>query len=82
MKKGMLWLDDSKQRSLEEKVRRAAAYYVDKYGEAPQFCFVNQGMLTDDVDDDDAMLIDEIQVSSLTGVLPSHLWLGVPTPTA
>jgi hypothetical protein len=32
MQTGMLWLDDDKRRSIEEKVRRAVAYYRDKYG--------------------------------------------------
>ena len=37
MDTGMLWYDDDRQRTLEEKVRRAADYYRHKYGQT-HFC--------------------------------------------
>ncbi len=38
MNAGMLWLDDDKQRPLEERVSRAADYYREKYGRLPELC--------------------------------------------
>lgn len=40
MKIGMLWYDDEKTRSLEEKITRAVAYYREKYGE-PNTCYIH-----------------------------------------
>lgn len=40
---GLLWFDNDKQRSLEDKVARAAAHYRQKYGAPPTVCFVNLG---------------------------------------
>ena len=37
---GMLWLDADKNRTLEEKISRAAEYYQHKYGEPAQTCYV------------------------------------------
>ena len=73
LKTGMLWLDDDKRRSLEDKVRRAADYYERKYGRAPQVCLVNGKALAE------ALEVDEIKVRPAGHVLPSHLWLGIET---
>ena len=45
---GMMWLDDVKDRSLEEKVERAAAYYQQKYGHMPNLCMVSESSLAED----------------------------------
>lgn len=70
MQTGMLWLDDS-QRSLEEKVQRAATYYREKYGRVPDFCCVNSTMLAE------AQTVDRIEVRPMGNILPHHLWIGV-----
>jgi len=38
MKVGLLWLDDDPQRAIEEKVRRAAKRYREKFGQAANTC--------------------------------------------
>ena len=48
MKVGMMWLDNDKKRTLDEKVRRAADYYRDKYGRFPELCLVNSRVLKDE----------------------------------
>ena len=68
---GMLWLDDDKKATLEEKVWRAAEYYHQKYGRAPELCLVNMGVLEDEV------TLGDIDVRPAGNVLPNHLWLGV-----
>ncbi len=73
MKLGMLWLDDDKVLSFEDKVRRAAEYYQDKYGKVPDLCLVNKKMLAED------KRIDAIEVRPVKHVLPDHFWVGVST---
>jgi len=41
MKTGMLWRDDDPRTTLEEKVRRAAGYFLTKYGHEPDTCLVH-----------------------------------------
>lgn len=72
---GMLWLDDDRKRPLAEKVRRAAEYYENKYGEVPNYCLVNMAMAEDE------MTVDAIEVAPTRTVLPYHLWLGIRRDT-
>jgi hypothetical protein len=67
----MLWLDDDKKSSLDEKIRKAAAYYLEKYGQKPDICLVNQAMLGEE------KKVDAIQVQPANNVLPNHFWVGV-----
>ncbi len=67
---GMLWLDDDKSRSLEEKVKRAVAYYKDKYGQTPELCLVNKAMLAE------TRQVDQVQVRPAGNVIPHHFWVG------
>ena len=71
MNVGMLWLDADSQRTLEEKVKRAADYYADKYGQQPDLCLVNGHMLEKEVD------VSGIQVRPVQNVLHNHFWLGL-----
>ena len=68
---GMLWLDDDKHTSFEEKIRRAAGYYSEKYGQTPDLCLVNQKMLAKE------KRVDKIQVRPVNHVLVNHFWVGV-----
>ena len=71
MNVGMLWLDDDKKRPLDEKVRRAADHYKEKYGRFPELCLVNIQMLADE------RQIDKIKVQPARTVLLNHFWLGM-----
>ena len=42
---GMLWFDNDRRKDLSSKVTRAANYYREKYGRAPNVCFVHPSML-------------------------------------
>lgn len=68
---GMLWRDDNPQRSLEEKVLRAAAYYRDKYGRPPNMCFVNTAALPSQIQ------VEQLTVCPTGKVLPQHFWIGI-----
>jgi hypothetical protein len=67
---GMLWLDDDKKRSIDEKVQRAAAYYQTKYGQEPDLCLVNSRTLTSE------RCVGAIQVRPARNVQPNYFWLG------
>lgn len=68
MMQGMLWLDDDKNRSLAEKVQRAVAYMVEKYGRSPAAIFT-QAVQTS------GTKVDGIPIEPMANVLPCHYWL-------
>ena len=67
---GMLWLDDDRNRTLDEKVSRAVEYYREKYGRMPNICLVNIGMLSAE------MQVGKVIVQPIATVLPHHFWVG------
>jgi hypothetical protein len=67
---GMLWLDDDKNSSFEEKIAKAADYYLEKYGVSPEICLVNTISLKEE------KVIGKIQVQPVANVLPHHFWMG------
>ena len=71
MKVGMMWLDNDKTRSLDDKVQRAVDYYRDKYGRFPEVCLVNAKVLVEE------KKIGRVKVQPGKTVLPGHLWLGM-----
>lgn len=71
MNVGMLWLDDDRHRSLDEKVNRAVEYYRDKYGRMPEMCLVNKGMLATE------KRVGKVSVQPIANILPHHFWLGM-----
>ena len=69
----MLWFDNDKK-PLAEKITEAAAYYRDKYGQAPNCCHVPRSESATD--------INGIRVVASPYILPNHLWIGVAQPPA
>lgn len=73
MNTGLMWLDTDRKRSLEDKVKRAADHYREKYGRFPELCLVNSGLLTED------RKVGRVLVQPSKTVLPGHFWLGHST---
>jgi hypothetical protein len=71
---GMLWYDDDRQRSLEEKVRRAADYYRQKYGQSPNLCLINPQSANGG-----PQAVNSIELKAAPNILPYHFWIGVAT---
>jgi hypothetical protein len=71
MNVGMLWLDADSHRTFDEKVKRAADYYSNKYGRKPELCLVNTHMIEGEKQ------VGTIQVQPAKNVLPHHFWLGM-----
>lgn len=70
MKSGMLWFDNDPKRPLTEKVERAAARFVEKYGQPANLCYANPATA-------EAQTIGAITVKQARSILPNHFWLGV-----
>ena len=69
---GLLWYDDDKKSTLDEKVQRAAEYYKNKYGVNPNACFVHTSML-----EGASRMCGDVRVRSIHNVIRNHFWLGV-----
>ncbi len=68
---GMLWLDDDKKRPFDEKVKRAAVYFVEKYGRQPSEIHVNPKALSVE------KKIGKIPIVPVQTVLPYHFYVVV-----
>jgi hypothetical protein len=71
---GMLWFDNDQKSDLPTKVQRAVDYYQNKYGRAPNLCFVHPSMVPKPTKQ-----AGEVELRTSRTVLPNHLWLGVST---
>jgi len=71
MREGLLWFDDDPRRHIDEKVRLAAARYRQKFGVAPDVCYVNRRMI-----DRAELRIGDVRVVPVSTVLPNHFWVG------
>ena len=74
MHTGMLWFDDDSRATLESKIIKAAQYYKNKYGRAPDLCLVHPTMLNGSKP---VATHSNITVRSYNPVLPGHIWIGV-----
>ncbi len=76
---GMLWFDNDPKAEITVKVERAATYYREKYGKAPNMCFVHPKMLGVESAEQPTKQIFNggIEVHTSPFVLPNHFWIGV-----
>jgi hypothetical protein len=79
MQIGLLWFDNSADRGLAAKIEDAARRYREKFGVAPNTCYVNSAAL----DGGEITLPlrpaqeSPVRVLPATNVLPHHFFLGV-----
>jgi hypothetical protein len=73
IQEGLLWYDDDPKRELGDKVLQAAKRYRQKYGEAPNVCYVHPSTMGETADDND---VNGVRVAVLPSVLRNHYWLG------
>lgn len=76
---GMLWFDNDQKDEISTKIDRAANYYQNKYGVAPNLCFVHPSMIKNGSlkTQDDKIKSGEVEVRTSRSVLPNHFWIGV-----
>ena len=73
MDTGMLWYDDDKKRTMDEKIRRAVDYYQEKYGRMPNLCLINPNLAANG----DGQTLEMIELRTANNVLPHHFWVGI-----
>ena len=78
MNEGMLWLDDNKDRSMEDKITRALAWYKENYGPKPTMCFVNPAAMKDKVEGE--VEIEGVNIRAASFMQPNHFWVGTAAP--
>lgn len=71
MKEGLLWFDDDPRRKIDEKVQQAAARYLQKFGIAPDVCYVNDQSI-----DRSEVRVGSLRVLPASMVRPHHFWIG------
>ena len=76
MKEGLLWYDDNPGRNLAEKIGRAARRYRQKFGTAPDTCYVHPSTLSGAPPPDGGRKVAGVCVSPLPTVLRHHFWVG------
>lgn len=76
---GMLWFDNDPKTGISAKIERAASYYRNKYGKAPNLCFVHPSMLgTMPVSNGNGSLKSgAVEVRTSPTIRPNHFWIGV-----
>lgn len=72
IEKGMLWFDKDPQSDLLSKVNKAAAYYLQKYGQKPDLCFVHPSMLPSE-----SLKTEELSIFGNPSMIPHHIWIGL-----
>lgn len=70
MHTGMLYFDNEKTTTLQQKIIKARDYYVKKYGRTPNLCMVNPAAF-------EPMEIEGLTIKAYRPVLPGHLWIGI-----
>ncbi|MFO8036408.1 MAG: hypothetical protein R6U57_07275 [Anaerolineales bacterium] len=76
---GMLWFDKDPSTSFPNKVKRGCAYYQEKYGKAPNICFVHPVTVQDGGgrNGETEFKVEDVLVQVNERVLPHHFWIGV-----
>lgn len=72
MQIGLLWFDGDPGRGLVAKIEDAARRYREKFGVAPNCCYVNQAAWTGD-----APVSAALRIVPAVNILPNHFWVGV-----
>jgi len=77
MQTGLLWFDSDPNRELAAKVEEAARRYREKFGRAPDTCYVNQMALNGErlirLKDGNVAL----RLIPVGNILQHHFWVGI-----
>ena len=79
MQTGLLWFDNDPNREMGRKIEDAARRYKERFGVAPNICYVNQAALGGG---EFKLALQGIQAASLrvvpaSNVLLHHFWVGI-----
>ena len=71
MKTGLMWYDDDPKKTIEKKIEQAVARYREKYGRAPNACYVNPDAGAP------AGVRHGLRVVPARTIRPNYFWIGV-----
>ncbi len=71
MRIGMLWFNNDPKADLKAKIEGAVSYYIKKYGEVPNLCFVHPSMVNGQ-----EQAQNGIEIRTDRSVPPNHFWIG------
>ena len=81
MEIGLLWFDNDPSVGIEEKIRRAAKHYREKYGQPANICYANSRVLLEQSGVKDTFKIElndaALRVVAAGNILPHHFWVGI-----
>jgi len=80
MEIGLLWFDNDPKVGLEEKVRRAAGRYAEKFGRPATLCMLNPLTLAGQAGGGAAEVVvgdGVVKLVAARQVAPHHFWVGV-----
>ena len=78
MRVGWLWFDNDSNRTVEEKIKRAAERYREKFGRKPNTCYVHPQAIAGEEQGLTCSVKDgTVRVVAARNILPHHFWLGV-----
>lgn len=78
MRVGWLWFDNDSSRTVEEKIKRAAEQYREKFGRRPNTCYVHPQAIAGEEQALTCSVKDgTVQVVAARHILPHHFWLGI-----
>ncbi len=76
MQVGLLWFDNDPGRGVNAKIQDAAQRYREKFGVAPDTCYVNCGVLGGQGGADLSAGL-RLRVVPVSNILPHHFWVGM-----
>ncbi len=79
MQAGLLWFDNDPQRDVATKVLAAAQRYQERFGAAPDTCYVNH-TATGGVVQALSWQGRPLHIVPSSRILAHHFWVGVETP--
>ena len=68
---GMLWFDHDPKTDLTTKLFSASAYYLNKYGQTPNLCFVHPSLIPHF-----SAFPEGLEIRPDPVIRPHHFWLG------
>ena len=71
MQIGLLWFDDDPRTPVERKIEQAATRYREKYGRAPNACYVSPAANAP------AGMRHGLRVITARSIRPNYFWIGV-----
>lgn len=71
MQLGMLWFDEDKDTTIEQKVERAITYYKEKYVKVPDVCFVHSAAIGK------IKSCHGVELRPNDTIQKNHFWIGI-----